>query len=434
MSASALAPHAHPVAGRLDDYDWLLERVADSDVVLLGEASHGSHEFYRERARITERLIDERGFGAVAVEADWPDAYRVNCYVRNANDDTDADEALGDFMRFPIWMWRNHDVREFVEGLRSRNRGRSEPVGFYGLDLYSLHASIEAVLRYLDRADPDAAARARERYGCFGDIADDGQSYGWSRATGASEPCEPEVVAQLLELRERAADLSARDGRLSADAHFFASQNARLVVSAERYYRAMFRGGAESWNLRDRHMAETLEELRRHLDGTKVVVWEHNSHVGDARATEMAWRGGQLNVGQLARERYGDRAYLVGFTTHSGTVSAASDWGGRPETKHVRPALEGSYEQVLHEVGRAAFGLDLQERAVADALTSERLERAIGVIYRPETERVSHWFQARLTEQFNAVIHIDQTRAVEPLTPQPAHRPGEVPETFPSGI
>ena len=432
---------AHPLTGAASDYDPLLERIGNARFVLLGEASHGTHEFYRARAEITKRLIAELGFAAVVVEADWPDAYRVNCFVCGAGDDRDADAALGDFARFPQWMWRNVDVLAFVDWLRAHNDGLPPGalgVGFYGMDLYSLYGSLRAVVRYLDEVDPEAAKRARDRYRCFEHFREDPQLYGYAASAGVAEPCEDAVVTQLLDLQRRAADLAARDGRIAEDQHFVAEQNARLAKNAEAYYRAMFRGRVSSWNLRDRHMAETLEALVAHLDRrggrAKVAIWAHNTHLGDARATELG-EGGELNVGQLVRERWGSEAVLAGFTTHSGTVTAASDWDGPAERMNVRPSLPGSHERLLHETGLPRFLLTPRPgEATADALREWRLERAIGVVYRPETERLSHYFGARLADQFDALIHIDQTTAVQPLERQALPESIEVPETFPSSL
>jgi erythromycin esterase-like protein len=432
---------ASPLTGGKEDYDPLLEMVGDARFVLLGEASHGTSEFYRERAQITKRLITEKGFKAVAVEADWPDAYRVNRYVRGASADASANDALGDFNRFPTWMWRNTDVLDFVGWLRDHNDALSDQarkVGFYGLDLYSLFTSIEAVLAYLDKVDPEAARRARYRYSCFEDFGEDTQAYGYAASFGLSEPCENEAVSQLMELRRRAAEYARRDGWVAADEFFYAEQNARLVKNAEQYYRSMFRGHTLSWNLRDRHMAETLDALVAYLDQqgsrAKIVVWEHNSHLGDARATESG-ESGQLNVGQLVRERYGREAALIGFTTYSGTVTAASDWDGPAERKLVRPALPQSYELLFHLAPPPRFLLVTRDNEkLAAALRSERLERAIGVIYRPETERLSHYFRARLSDQFDAVMHFDDTQAVEPLERTARWETGELPETYPFAL
>jgi len=421
------------------DFDPLLERVGDARVVLLGEASHGTHEFYRARAELTRRLITEKGFGLVAVEADWPDAYRVNRWLRGAADDADAEEALRDFERFPTWMWRNGDVLDFVGWLRDHNdslpTGRRR-VGFYGLDLYSLHRSMRAVVEYLEQVDPELASRARARYACFDQFGDDSQRYGYATTLGLSADCEREVLGQLVEMRRQAPDLASRDGRIPEDEYFYAEQNARLVVHAESYYRTMFRGRVESWNLRDRHMADTLAALLNHFNApgapARAVVWAHNSHVGDARATQMG-AGGELNVGQLARETYGRSAYVVGFTTYSGTVTAASDWDGPAERKRVRPALAGSVEDVFHEAGIDRFLLLLDDARLRP-LDEPRLERAIGVIYRPDTERTSHYFQARIRRQFDALLHHDHTRAVEPLERSAVWEVGEAPETFPTGL
>jgi erythromycin esterase-like protein len=438
----ALVEAAMPLEGGVGDYDELLLRtVGDARFCLLGEASHGTHEFYRERAEITKRLIVEKGFTAVAVEADWPDALRVNNYVRGRGADSSADEALRGFGRFPTWMWRNRVVLEFVEWLREYNANLPEGVprvGFYGLDLYSLYTSIEAVLGYLERVDPEAAKRARYRYSCFEHYGEDTQAYGYAATFGMTESCEGEVINQLTELRRRAGEYAHRDGHIAEDEYFSAEQNARLIKNAEEYYRSMFRGRVDSWNLRDRHMAETLDALVAHHarqgQQARVAVWEHNSHLGDARATEMG-EAGEWNVGQLVRERYGREAVLVGFTTYTGTVTAASDWGSPPERKRVRPGLAGSYEALFHEVGLERFLLIMRDNArVSEILRGPKLERAIGVIYLPRTERMSHYFQARLAEQFDAVIHLDETRALEPLERSEHWAGGEPPETYPSGL
>lgn len=432
-------PGAVPLSGAAEDYDELMERVGDRRLVLLGEGSHGTHEFYRERARITRRLIEEKGFTGVAVEADWPDAYRVNRYVMGTSSDTDATQSLGDFRRFPAWMWRNLDVVDFVTWLREHNdetADRSQKVRFYGLDLYSLRASMNAVVTYLETVDPDAAAHARRRYSCFDHVRAEGTEYGRAVTLDPMSSCEDQVVAALVDLRVRAGAILSRDGWMAGDEYFYAEQNARLVYDAERYYRAMYHGRVSSWNLRDRHMAETLEGLLDHLDRqvgrSKVVVWEHNSHVGDARATEMG-SFGELNVGQLVRSSHEDDCVLVGFTTSGGWVTAASDWGGEAERKRVVPAAVGSYEDYFSRGGYDEFVLQLGPSS-PEPLHGPLLERAIGVIYRPETERISHYFQARLASQFDAVIHLDVTSAVEPLEPSSRWIDDEPVETFPSGL
>jgi erythromycin esterase-like protein len=437
----AIRTVAHPLTGAATDYDRLLNRIGDASFVLIGEASHGTHDFYHERAQITQRLIQEKSFTAVAVEGDWPDAYRVNRYVRDASDDAFAVEALGDFRRFPAWMWRNTDVVEFVEWLRAYNDALpagSVKAGFYGLDLYSLHASMEAVLRYLDKVDPDAAKRARARYSCFDHFGQDTQVYGFLTGTGVTKSCQDEVISELIELRRRVAEYARRDGRAAEEEAFYVEQNARLVKDAEEYYRSMFLEEVSSWNLRDRHMAETLEALALHFGRSgrraKIVVWAHNSHVGDARVTEMGMRG-ELNIGQIARERYNGDAVLIGQTTDHGTVTAASDWDGPAERKWVRPGLPDSYEALFHTTDLNRFMLLWREGDTAtEALREPRLERAIGVIYLPETERMSHYFRTRLPNQFDAVLHFDETRAVEPLERNVEWEKGEVPETFPFAV
>ena len=416
----------------------ILESIGDARVVLIGEASHGTDEFYRIRADITKTLIERQGFNVVAVEADWPDAHRANRWVRHRSDDRDAVAALGDFTRFPRWMWRNEVVVEFLAWLHEHNGARNarEHAGFYGLDLYSLHTSMEAVLAYLAKVDPEGARRARARYACFDHFNEDSQAYGYAATLGLSRSCEGEVVEQLVDLRRRAAEYANRDGRVAEDEYFVAEQNARLVRNAEEYYRAMFGGRVQSWNLRDTHMMETLDALlawtERQSGSARAVVWAHNSHLGDARATQMGeW--GELNLGQLVRERFGNEACLIGFTTHAGTVTAARDWDAPAEQRRVRPSLPESYERLFHDAGIDRFMLRLREEPVRAALMPTRLQRAIGVIYVPETERASHYFRARLPDQFDVMIHVDTTRAVAPLEPW-SREEADVPETYPTGV
>jgi erythromycin esterase-like protein len=410
----------------------------DASLVLVGEATHGTNEFYRIRADLTRLLIEHRGFDLVAVEADWPDAYRANRWVRLLGDDDTAEIALADFTRFPRWMWRNRDVVRFLRWLRALNASRpaDSRVGFYGLDLYSLHRSIACVIEYLDKVDPVAAERARRNYACFDVFGEDVQAYGYAATLNVGRSCEDAVVDQLLGLRRQAAEYASRDGRIAADEYFVAEQNARVVRDAEAYYRAMFRGGAASWNLRDRHMMTVLDALLEHTSrpgrAARAVVWAHNSHLGDARATAMGDRG-ELNVGQLTRERHGAACCLVGMTTHNGAVTAARGWDQPAELREVRPSLKGSYERLFHEVGLPSFMLRLSTPAVASALAEPRLERAIGVLYLPESERASHYFQARLPDQFDIVVHVDKTRAVEPLETWSYHEV-DLPETYPTGV
>jgi erythromycin esterase-like protein len=440
--AAALAQVVRPLHGAWDDFDPLVELVADARFVLIGEASHGTHDFYRIRAELTKRLILERGFNAVAVEGDWPDCYRVNRWVRLHSDESDAVDALADFRRFPAWMWRNADVLDFIGWLRGHNEAVDEVdqrVGFYGLDLYSLHASMQQVLRYLDANDPEAAARARQRYACFDHFGDDPQTYGMVAGYNLEASCEDEVVRQLVDLQRQRAQFLVRDGFVANDEFFHAEQNARVVRNAEQYYRTMFRGRISSWNLRDTHMADTLDALAQHLGaagerGAKVVVWAHNSHVGDARATELGGAG-ELNIGQLTRDRHAGETVLIGFSTYEGSVTAAYDWGEPAERKRVRPGLPGSYERLFHDVGVRRFLLLSRELGeLTGSLREPRLERAIGVIYRPDTERQSHYFHCRLPDQFDAVMHLDVTRAVEPLERNNLWVAGEAPETYPTGM
>ena len=444
-AADLVAQAAIDAPGGVPPRAVLMDLIGDARIVLIGESSHGTHEFYEARAEITKLLIEEKGFNAVAAEADWPDAYRVNRYVRGLGDDDSPDAALRGFERFPAWMWRNTVVRDFVGWLRWHNGRRAadgrRQTGFYGLDLYSLHRSMQEVIAYLDDVDPKAADRARARYACFDHSrGDDGQAYGYAAAFGAGPTCERQAVEQLVELQRDAAKYLAGDGRLAEDELFYAQQNATTVRNAEAYYRSMFRGRVTSWNMRDKHMAQTLGALVAHLDAhggpepARIVVWAHNSHVGDARATEVA-ADGQLTIGQLAREHYGENCRLIGFSTHRGSVTAASDWGGIAERKVVRPALAGSIEELLHETGRSSFIVPMHDGSpAARALDVVRLGRAIGVIYRPETERQSHYFHVRPSDQFDAMIHIDETRALEPLEPTSVWIAGQNPETYPSGL
>ena len=379
---AAIRDAAHPLTGDAASLDPLMQLIGDRPLTLIGEATHGTAEFYHTRAELTKRLIQEKGYAAVAVEADFPDAYRVNRYVRHEGNDESAHEALGDFKRFPTWMWRNTIVRDFVEWLRDYNAPLAprDRVGFYGLDLYSMYTSMEKVLEYLERMDPDAATRARQRYSCFETYEQDPQQYGYAASFGFSGDCEDDVVQALAELRRAARSAMARDGWAAQAESFYAQQNARLVANAEKYYRSMFGGRVNTWNLRDSHMMDTLDALLHHLGSTgrnaKVAVWEHNSHLGDARATGMSRRG-EHNVGQLARERHGGvggDTTLIGFTTHTGTVSAADDWDGRVQRKYVRPSQPGTWERLFHEAAESKKGPDpfllvmRDDAALSDAL------------------------------------------------------------------
>lgn len=411
------------------DLQPLLDRVGDSRIVLLGEATHGTSEFYRMRERITRELIAQKGFNIVTIEGDWPDAARIDHYVRHL--EYPATEWTA-FARFPVWMWRNNEVREFVDWLRDHNGSlrTSARTAFHGLDLYSLYNSIQSVLHYLEDIDTEAARIARERYGCLTPWQADPATYGHAALIGSHQTCEREVVETLRDLVRKQPEYAARDGERFLDA----VQNARLVANAEQYYRVMYYGSRASWNLRDSHMFETLKSLLVYYGReSKAVVWAHNSHVGDAAATEMSARG-EHNIGHLCRTEFGDRAYLIGFGTHSGTVAAASDWDGEMEVKSVRPSHPQSYEAICHATGIPSFMLGLRDSASEElrrTLMKPRLERAIGVIYRPETELASHYFQAELPRQFDDYIWFDQSQAVTPFAT--AQLAG-LPDTYPFGL
>jgi erythromycin esterase-like protein len=440
--AAVLRLAAHPLGASAASLDPLMERIGSARMVLLGESSHGTHDFYRVRAEITKRLIRERSFTAIAIEGDWPDAHRVHRYLRGGDGQIlDASDALAGFRRFPQWMWRNADVLDLVGWLRDQNANTASAdrrVGFYGLDLYSLHASIAAVVEYLRRVDPAAAQRALEHYSCFDPFGFDPQHYGHAVAGGRWESCRDEVIAELVALRKAAADYAERIDHVSVEDQFVAEQNAAVVVGAERYYREMFTEDNSTWNMRDRHMADTVEAIwqhqRKQASDPGIVIWAHNSHVGDARATERA-RNGELNIGQLLRERHADDAVLVGFSTSVGTVTAARNWDEPAERRVVRPPIPGSWESLFSAVGVPACLTIVGEDPEADTVLDRvRLQRAIGVIYRPETERASHYYHTHLGRQFDAILHYERTRAVEPLERSGQWLAGEAPETYPSGL
>ncbi|MGH8517022.1 MAG: erythromycin esterase family protein, partial [Panacagrimonas sp.] len=418
----------------LDDREFAaaFDRYADRRVVLLGESSHGTSEFYRARAAITRRLVERHGFTIIAVEADWPDAASIDRYVRQRRPGPAPERRQRAFERFPTWMWRNEEVAAFVEWLRERNASvpeSSRRAGFFGLDLYNMRGSIAAVIEYLEGIDPEAARIARERYGCLTPWQKDPATYGRAVLSERYRSCEEAVAAQCRSLLQKQLAYARSDG----DDFLDAAQNARLVASAERYYRVMYYGGAESWNLRDTHMFQTLEHL---LDAggpsAKAVVWAHNSHIGDARFTEMGTMRNELNIGQLCRENFAEDAALIGFGTSAGTVAAATDWNGALEFMRVRPALKDSIEALCHEAGLPRFLLDLSPKrdpALRRRLLDPRPERFIGVIYRPDTERLSHYADVSLPQQFDAFVWFDQTKAVTPLGDEPAR--ADVPETWP---
>jgi protein-L-isoaspartate(D-aspartate) O-methyltransferase len=408
--------------------DPLLKRIGKARVVLIGEASHGTSEFYRMRALITKRLIEEKNFNIIAAEADWPDAARIDHYVRHRN--TPPSEWTA-FARFPTWMWRNAEVREFIDWLHDYNKALpyNDRTGFYGLDLYSLYNSARAVVDYLDEVDPDLAIVARSRYGCLSPWEADPAAYGHAALTGDYRDCEQNVVRMLAELQKKQMEYANHDGERFLDA----SQNAQLVANAERYYRIMYYGSRASWNLRDSHMFDTLLNVMTfHGENAKAVVWAHNSHIGDASATEMSTRG-EHNIGQLCREKFGEESYSIGFGTDHGTVAAASNWDAPMEVKQVRPSHPQSYERLFHLTNKPGLILPLrseQKGELYTQLSKPRLERAIGVIYRPETELASHYFEAVLPRQFDEYIWIDQTKAITPIST--AQLEG-VPDTYPFG-
>ena len=405
----------------------LLERIGAARVVLIGEASHGTSEFYRMRARITRKLLEHHQFQFVAIEGDWPDAARIDQYVRHFKGPASDWTA---FARFPPWMWRNREVEEFVEWLREHNAGRpaAAMAAVHGLDLYSLYTSIQAVLDYLDSVDPEAARAARQRYGCLAPWQGEPADYGHGAVTGQHASCEPAVTAILTELLKKRSLYLGAGGERFLDA----VQNARLVADAELYYRAMYYGSRASWNLRDSHMFETLQHLLRfHGPGSRGIVWAHNSHVGDSAATEMTDRG-EYNIGNLCRHEFGAACFSIGFGTDHGTVAAASNWDEPMQVKTVRPGMPGSYESLCHQTGEPGFLLSLHNMvpALQAGLSVQRLERAIGVIYRPETERQSHYFHARLAQQFDEYIWFDATQAVTPLQ---TRETAGLPDTYPFG-
>jgi erythromycin esterase-like protein len=405
--------------------DRLLKRLKHAKVVLLGEATHGTAEFYTMRSKITKALIEKLGFNLVAVEADWPDAAAVNRYIKNKSDKIDEKS----FTRFPFWMWRNTQMQEFISWLRQYNFNQGQKqVGFYGLDLYSLYASIETVLKYLQEVDPQTADIARHKYGCL-EPWEDPAAYGAAAISGHYESCEGKVVDMLKDILSKQVEYARNDGLKFFDA----VANARLIADAEHYYRIMYYGAPESWNWRDKHMFETLKSLMTfHGPQSKVVIWEHNSHVGDMRATQMS-KIREVNVGQMCREHFGQGAYLIGFGTDHGRVAAASSWDGNLEIKDIKPAHPESYEGLFHTFSSKQFLLPLNDLDTRAVLIRPHLERAIGVIYRPETEMQSHYFWASLPKQFDEYIWFDETKPVTPLqTTQPPTSKEE--ETFPFGV
>lgn len=410
-----------------DKYSLLLSKIGNARFVLIGEATHGTHEFYQARAEMTQQLIMKKGFMAIAIEGDWPDAYQIHRYLQGVGHKKNWKQALNAFKRFPTWMWRNTTLVPFLQWLRSYNDHLTLPtakIGFYGLDLYSLNLSMQAVINYLLKIDLKAAERARARYACFDHLGCDPQTYGYLVNQGLRKACIKEAVEQILELQHRAFEYVHKDN-IESDEYFFALQNAHIVKDAENYYRSMFEERISSWNIRDMHMLETLNLISDHIENrfekpAKIIVWAHNSHVGDARATEMSEKG-EINIGQLVREHHGvTDTYLIGFSTSQGCVTAADDWGAPAKHKQLNLGMAGSYEELFHHLKYKNFFLDLNNNKIIDHyFNTPRLQRAIGVIYRPETERYSHYFFTHLPYQFDCIIHFDQTTAVRPLDTNP---------------
>ena len=440
ISAAAI-----PLSGHSADYDALINKIKDARYVLIGEATHGTEEFYHIRAELTKRLIQYHGFAAVAVEGDWPDCYRVNRFVRGESNIKSANSALREFLRFPNWMWRNNVTVDFVDWLEKHNQAYIRPqdkIGFYGLDLYCLYDSIQAVIAYLDKNDLPAANRARQFYACFDHghrLALDPHKYGYATTMGVTSACEKQAVELLVELRHKASDYMKRNGFAAGEDYFCAERNAKAVLDAEHYYREIFKSRISSWNLRDKHMVETLYAVQEHLthwrdEHAKIIVWAHNSHIGDARATEMG-QNGEWNIGSLVREAHGSEAALIGFSTYYGTVTAASAWDGEAERKLVLPAIQESYEHIFHETGISDFLLILRDNEkLTPYFNLSRLQRAIGVLYLPQSERMSHYYFSKLSQQFDAIIHIDHSHALQPLETTGLWRETEMLETYPTGL
>lgn len=437
----ALERLIHPFKGKPEDYQHVLNDIGDARFVLIGEASHGTHEFYQIRAELTRYLIQEKGFNAIAIEGDWPDAYTLHSYVQGKSSLESSFEALKDFKRFPAWMWRNEMILNFVAWLKLYNdsiSNENDKIGFYGLDIYSLHSSINAVLDHLEKINPEAARHARKRYSCFEAFGTDPEVYAYETALGIKGDCEQEAQEQFIELQSQAIKkMKAKDSQ----EFLYILQNTKIVKDAEMYYRTLFSGNRNfSWNLRDKHMAETIDLLSVYYDqllghSSKFIIWAHNSHIGDTRATEMKAQG-EYNLGQLMREKYGSQTFLLGFTTYEGTVTAASELGGITERKRVRPALPDSIESIFYHVPSPQFFLSFRsnDRNLEELGEKLLLHRAIGVIYRPETERYSHYFHSNITQQYDAILHLDHTTALIPLELAAEKPREEFPETFPSGL
>lgn len=410
-------------------YTKLLDNIGEAQIVLLGEATHGTHEFYDIRAHITKKLILEKNFTIIAIEGDWPDAYRINSYIHN-HAVGDARDTLRAFDRFPTWMWQNIPMVHLIEWLKIHNqKQQSQKVYFYGLDLYSLYKSIDTVIAYLEKIDPKLAGEAKKRYACLEQFRHDPTVYGYSIFSQLSESCQKEIVTELKKLEELEWHL-IQEKKSSPNEMFYVLQNARVIKNSEAYYRSLFINEVSNWNLRDHHMMETVEEINAYHKNPKIIIWAHNSHIGNAAATQMSVQG-EFNIGQLVKEKFGEKSYSLGFTTYNGTVSAASDWHMPVERKIIRDALPHSYEDLFHTIKVPQFFLPLEDKNI---VPEKLLERAIGVVYAPQTERQSHYFYASLAHQFDGIIHYDTTTALEPLEKTAQWIKGEIPETYPSGL
>jgi erythromycin esterase-like protein len=431
--------------GMPTDFDSVMAHVAEASLVLIGESTHGTQEFYRARIELSKRLIMEKGFQTIAIEGDFPDVYRINRYINWQGTDTSSKGALGDFDRFPTWMWRNEEMVSFIDWLRKHNQSLpiNERIAMYGLDFYSIYKSIDLIITLLEKKDPKFAAEAKKRYACL-DVYQDPQQYGYMATLLNNTLCQEDVLKQYREIVKKDLDFFKGDQLSAAEEKFYLEQNALLVKDAEHYYKSLFYADSSmSWNIRDRHMMQVITSIEKHNKmlgkSHKMIIWAHNSHVGDARATEMAARG-ELNVGQLAKELYGAQAINIGFTTYTGTVSAASAWEGEVERKRVRPALDISLEAFFHSIRLEAFIIIPSKYPALYLLLDDHdyLERAIGVIYLPQTERRSHYFYAQIAKQFDVIIHYDTTHALIPLERSTRWQKGEeeedAPETFPYGI
>ncbi|ANE49875.1 erythromycin esterase family protein [Flavisolibacter tropicus] len=410
------------------DLTLLINDIEDRPVVMLGEASHGTHEYYTWRTAISKRLIQEEGFRFIAVEGDWPDCYKINRFVKGYKDGgNNIREVLGAFDRWPTWMWANWEIAALAEWLREYNQHlpQNQKVGFYGLDVYSLWDSMREMVLYLEKEDPQAAQVAKKAIRCFEPYEDNEHAY--ARVSLTELSCRDKVLALLKEVRSKAVFL---DG--DPEAGFNTEQNALIAVNAEKYYRSMMSFDNESWNVRDTHMMETLDRLMRfHGDNAKGIVWEHNTHIGDARATSMK-RAGMINIGQLAREQYGiNKVYLVGFGSYQGSVIAGDEWGAPMQELDVPKAREGSVEHTLHRQSTANRYLLFNEPEVGKQYSEAINHRAIGVVYNPAHERYGNYVPSVMSQRYDAFIYLDETQALHPLHLQPHSE--KMPETYPFG-